>query len=169
MGQTYTFIQADVSNYFHPLGFAYFPDGAHDNKNELEPVVSEGTSDCASNATCPAPMYHSTGLGGYLGSYSNDPDVAPVTTDEEDFGLDHYEPLFYYPLREWLGFGNFSIKLRFDDDTYSNDLFYFCHVRTPYSSCPPTRRIGDCQSAGSNVDNVVVLLSRLPHSSLLLL
>lgn len=40
IGQVYTFVQADRSNYMHPLGFAYFPDGAHVDKNELEPVVS---------------------------------------------------------------------------------------------------------------------------------
>jgi hypothetical protein len=135
IGQTYTFIQADVSNYFHPLGFAYFPDGAHDDKPELEPAVSGGSSPppCASNATCPAPMYHRAGR--YLGAYSNDPDVAPVTVGVEDFGLDSYEPLFYYPLREWLALGNFSIKLRFDDEAYGSDLFYFCHVRLS-RTCP---------------------------------
>jgi len=25
IGQTYTFLQKDITNYFHPLGFAYFP------------------------------------------------------------------------------------------------------------------------------------------------
>mmetsp|Transcript_5457 Transcript_5457/g.10393 ORF Transcript_5457/g.10393 Transcript_5457/m.10393 type:complete len:109 (-) Transcript_5457:2544-2870(-) len=28
-GVTYIFSQKDKTNYFHPLGFAYYPDGAH--------------------------------------------------------------------------------------------------------------------------------------------
>jgi hypothetical protein len=40
VGQVYTFYQTDRSNYMHPLGYAYFPDGAHEDMNELEPVVS---------------------------------------------------------------------------------------------------------------------------------
>ena len=38
IGQSYTFVQADISNWMHPMGFAYFPDGAHDDKDELEPA-----------------------------------------------------------------------------------------------------------------------------------
>ena len=60
IGKTYNFIQADRTNYyFHPLGFAYFPDGDHAGADELEPgIVPPGSSsDCATNMTCPAPMY----------------------------------------------------------------------------------------------------------------
>ena len=52
--------------------------------------------------TCPAPMYF---LGDkYLGTYSNDMSLASVTTNEDNFGLDDYEPLFFYPLPEWSEF-----------------------------------------------------------------
>ena len=36
VGKTYRFIQEDKSNYYHPLGFAYHPDGAHVGKEEVE-------------------------------------------------------------------------------------------------------------------------------------
>lgn len=36
VGRTYVFIQEDRSNFYHPLGFAYFPDGAHVGKDEVE-------------------------------------------------------------------------------------------------------------------------------------
>jgi len=39
-GVTYIFDQGDQSNYYHPLGLAYYADGAHDDVDELEPVVS---------------------------------------------------------------------------------------------------------------------------------
>jgi len=126
LGETYTFDQSDISNYYHPLGFAYFPDGDHVGMKELEPAVTEGTSDCAASVTCPAPMYFRGDT--YLGSYSNIPEVKNNTEDEYDFGLDKYEPVFAYPLTEWAGHKPFSVKLRFDDDTYGLDLFYFCHV-----------------------------------------
>lgn len=130
IGQTYTFNQEDVSNFYHPLGFAYFPDGAHASKPELEPTVSNAPNgDCASTMTCPAPMYY---VGDdYLGKYSNLPEVG-VTENESDFGLGKYEPHFIYPLEEWASFnkyGGFNVKLRFDDFNYEKDLFYFCHVR----------------------------------------
>ena len=36
------FDQLDPSNWFHPLGFAYHPDGAHDGVDELEEGVGNG-------------------------------------------------------------------------------------------------------------------------------
>lgn len=126
VGETYTFDQADRSNYFHPMGFAYGPDGAHAGAPELEPTVSNSDSRCARDASCPAPMYFLEDE--YLGTYSNIRHVLPATTGENDFGLDSYEPLFFRPIPDWTSYGNFSIKLRFDDESHTDDLFYFCHV-----------------------------------------
>lgn len=83
---------------YHPLGFAYFPDGAHAAVDELEPGIAPpgSSSTCADDMTCPAPMYY---IGDeYKGSYSNNGDLNPVTTGEDNFGLDDYEPLFFRPL-----------------------------------------------------------------------
>jgi hypothetical protein len=78
-------------------------------------------------------MYYQNGAS--LGKYNNLPttDTAVqttkvLTTGEEDFGLDFYEPKFFHPLGDWLGYGKFEILLRFDVDDYDKDLFYFCHV-----------------------------------------
>ena len=128
IGETYTFIQKDVSNFYHPLGFAYYPDGAHVDKEELEPgiTMSQG-NECAANMTCPAPMYLLNGEP--LGTYSNDATVLPLSADEDNFGLDDYEPRFFLPIGDWVAEGEFSIKLNFNDATYDKDIFYFCHVR----------------------------------------
>ena len=130
LGETYTFNQAHRTNYFHPIGFAYYADGAHDDVDELEPgITPPGSSTaCADALSCPAPMYFRNGT--YLGTYSNIPDVANVTTEEDNFGLDDYEPLFFRPIPEWAGFGDFEVKLRFDVDDFTQDVFYFCHVST---------------------------------------
>ena len=47
-GVTYKFIQEDSTNYYHPLGFAYGPDGALDDQDELEPGVSDFSVVCIS-------------------------------------------------------------------------------------------------------------------------
>ena len=128
VGQTYTFLQTDRSNYYHPMGFAYFPDGALGGREELEPSIALGQdTSCATNQTCPAPMYFLNDE--YLGDYSNQPRVQPRTMGTNNFGLDEYEPLFLRPLPEWTALGDFSIQLKFDDPSYEQDLFYFCHVR----------------------------------------
>jgi hypothetical protein len=116
------------------MGFAYYPDGDHDGKIELEPTVawnsdtisaqqqdsnsSTGvTNPCVATATCPTPMYYEGST--FLGNWSD------LT---QSFGLDAYESLFGHPIGEWNG-RNFSVRLNFDDDTYGQDIFYFCHVR----------------------------------------
>lgn len=41
-GETYVFDQLNSTNWFHPLGFAYLPDGAHEGVDELEEGVGNG-------------------------------------------------------------------------------------------------------------------------------
>jgi hypothetical protein len=122
-----TLPQRDRTNWYHPLGFAYFPDGAHDGKDELEPgIVPPGSaSTCGEDMSCPAPMYLRN--GGYLGDYSN-LNSTEKTQNKTDFGLDHYEPLFFHPIGDWLGYELFEILLTFDVEDFNDDMFYFCHV-----------------------------------------
>jgi len=127
VGEVYTFDQSDNTNYYHPVGFAYFPDGAHDGVDELEPGVAQGSDlSCANDLSCPAPMYFRDGV--YQGIYSNIASELAVTTVEDDFGLDVYEPLFFRPLLEWEELGPFTVKVHFDDTGYDEDIFYFCHI-----------------------------------------
>jgi hypothetical protein len=128
IGETYTFSQAHRSNYYHPLGFSYFADGAHDEQDELEPGIApyNTSSSCADTLSCPSPMYIMNGT--YLGTYSNIPAVLDITEGEDNFGLDEYEPLFFRPLREWAGFGKFEVRIRFNVEDFTKDIFYFCHV-----------------------------------------
>lgn len=140
MGKTYRFVQADRSNWYHPLGFAYYADGAHNDVDELEPgIAPPGVSavsgsvsktlntTCAKDLSCPAPMYFQNGT--YLGKYSNDRSIMNVTTGEDDFGLDHYEPLFFHPPPQWTEYGEFSVTLLFPEIAgFQGDIFYFCHI-----------------------------------------
>jgi len=129
MGKTYRFVQADRSNYYHPLGFAYYADGAHAGVDELEPGIkpSNSSSTCEADMSCPAPMYFLNDE--YYGTYSNNVDLAAKSAGEENFGLDDYEPLFFHPLGKWVGYGQFDVYLKFDADTdFMEDIFYFCHI-----------------------------------------
>jgi hypothetical protein len=117
MGETYMFVQEDLSNWYHPMGFAYFPDGDHAGKDELEPSITQSGSDCATTSTCPTPRYFRDGV--FLGN----PD------DSADFGLDVYENEFFREIVDWRKVGVYSIELNFDDVAYDKDIFYFCHVR----------------------------------------
>jgi hypothetical protein len=127
IGETYTFVQEDRSNYYHALGFSYFPDGAHASLDELEPGITQTDGNtCADTLNCSAPMYFQDDA--YLGVYSNIPELVAETTGEDDFGLNAYEPLFFRSPPEWTSFGTFNVKLRFTDDNYDKDIFYFCHV-----------------------------------------
>jgi hypothetical protein len=99
--------QAGRSNYFHPLSFAYFANGAHDNEDELEPgIVPPGSaSTCDRDNSYPAPMYYKNGV--YLGKYSTLPifddgnSTIPIEISQnkeladDGFGLDHYEPKLF--------------------------------------------------------------------------
>jgi len=127
INRTYKFDQSDKSNWYHLIGFAYEADGAHTGVDELEPVIAPGDSNCAETTSCPAPMYYKDGK--YTGVYSNNPDLLPATTGEDDFGLDTVEPEFFHPLGEWLGYGSYETYLNFDT-TYDKDIFYFCHVHS---------------------------------------
>jgi hypothetical protein len=77
-GATTKFIQNDASNWMHPLGFAYEPDGAHKGVNELEPTLAGAagvTDGCTATKTCDAPMYYfPDGSGGskYVGAAGGD-------------------------------------------------------------------------------------------------
>jgi len=128
VGRTYLFDQSDKSNWYHLIGFSYEADGAHVGVNELEPGIAPGGSDCAATLSCPAPMYWQDSV--YTGVYSNIESLVPVTTGEDDFGLDAVEPRFFHPLGDWEAYGPFVTALNFDDVNFNEDIFYFCHVHS---------------------------------------
>ena len=129
-GSTYVFDQADGSNWYHPLGMAYFPDGAHTGVDELEPGIAQtgGSTTCAAGNTCQAPMYYKNGV--FTGTTYDNTAATPVGGD--DFGLDVYEPEFFYPKDQWSE-NLYFVALTVTDTTYAKDLFYFCHIHAGMS------------------------------------
>merc|ERR1719482_2196824 len=129
-GETYIFDQADGSNWYHPLGMAYFPDGAHAGVDELEPGIAQtgGSTTCAAGNTCQAPRYFKD--GNFAGTTYDNTAATPVGGD--DFGLDNYEPEFFIPKGDWLA-TKYKVELTITDTAYATDMFYFCHIHAGMS------------------------------------
>merc|ERR1719271_331311 len=129
-GETYIFDQADGSNWYHPLGMAYFPDGAHTGVDELEPGIAQtgGSTTCAAGNTCQAPRYFKD--GSFAGTTYDNTAATPVGGD--DFGLDNYEPEFFIPKGDWLA-TKYKVELTITDTAYATDMFYFCHIHAGMS------------------------------------
>jgi hypothetical protein len=118
-GITYTFTQSDPSNWFHPLGFAYAPDGAHFDRPELEFPNPAGCADaafaCDPGVAQQAPLYGIDGVyAGFTASWLAD-------------GLDTYEPAFQVDEAIWAEHA-YSVQLTIPVGTRTSTLFYFCHV-----------------------------------------
>lgn len=116
MGVEYVFKQGNETNHWHPLGFAYFPDGAHKDVDELEPGISQTGSACVEDESCQTPLYYLNGE--FLGNGS------------ADFGLDNYEPDFFLPRQTWIEQGEYEVRLTLDEPL---DTFYFCHIHNEMS------------------------------------
>lgn len=115
IGQTITFDQTDVSNWYHPVGFAYAPDGAHgDDWGADENPEVEGADQLT---------YKING---------------EVTTCEDvgTTGLDCYEPEFFYPYGDWQAKGysaELTITQELADASNGGVLYYFCHIHSKMS------------------------------------
>merc|ERR1712161_101740 len=125
--------------WYHPMGFAWYVDGAHVDADELEPTIAPpndtGIYNCCTGKCyyssgppdCPSPRYRLDG--------------APITkasASGEDFGLDDYEPRFFYPFADWVDQGTFSVfapsvSNTANIDPNDNDFFYFCHIHAGMS------------------------------------
>jgi len=115
IGQTITFDQTDSTNWYHPVGFAYRPDGAHgDDWGADENAEVEG-------------------LGELL--YKIDGE-ATTCEDAGDTGLDCYEPEFFYPYGDWQA-KIYAAELTITPDVAAASLggviYYFCHIHSKMS------------------------------------
>ena len=115
IGQTLTFDQSHPTNWYHAVGFAYAPDGAHgDDWGADENPEIEGAGELT-----------------YLidGAVTTCPDVG-------DTGLDCYEPEFFYPRGDWMS-KTYSAELTITPDVAAASnggvLYYFCHIHSKMS------------------------------------
>eukprot|EP00435_Cladocopium_sp_Y103_P020821 s4283_g5.t1 len=115
IGQTYTFDQTDPSNWYHAIGFAYFPDGAHGatwGADERAEVEAKGEL-----------LYKIDG-------------AATTCPDAGDTGLDCYEPEFFYPRGDWMAkkyTAELTITQAMADQSHGGVIYYFCHIHSKMS------------------------------------
>ena len=82
---------------------------------------------CVKSQTCPAPTYYIDGVypGGYVQPNNTSVDVGS-NTNQEDFGLDDYEPTFFYPASDWNA-AEYEVRLFIPIDsfnyTYNSECF----------------------------------------------
>jgi hypothetical protein len=103
-GKTYAFIQEKIDNWYHPLGFAYYPDGALADHAVVCPDADIDPADGC-------PEIEGDNLQYFINNRLSD--------------LDTYEPAFTLPLGDWHS-EVFYVKLDVDEDV--KEIFYFCHI-----------------------------------------
>jgi plastocyanin len=115
IGQTIVFDQTDPTNWYHPVGFAYEPDGAHGSTwggAELPEVEGAGQL-----------QYKIDG-------------AIPTCADAGDTGLDCYEPEFFFPREEWMTKkykAELTVTQAVADKSHGGVLYYFCHIHSKMS------------------------------------
>merc|ERR1719238_2398021 len=115
IGTTYTFDQSHASNWYHAVGFAYYPDGAHGETwggEERDEVEGSGEL-----------QYKIDGAN-------------PTCADAGDTGLDCYEPEFFAPRSEWMTktyTAELTITQEMADRSHGGVLYYFCHIHSKMS------------------------------------
>jgi len=139
-GKTYKFDQTHVSNWMHPIGLAYYPDGAHADKPELEleqEPPSGASAGCAATATCDSPKYFGGKDGtSYLGGAADTVLTSKAHgffagVTDGGFGLDTYEPQFKFPLAMWQN-NKYNVQVKITDPG-TKLFFYFCHIHNKMS------------------------------------
>merc|ERR1712159_752151 len=129
-GVEYTFVQEDVSNWYHPLGLAYYPDGAHTGVPELEEPTPEDCNEAEymcnpGDGVQQAPLYCINGECEAMSDWNNG-----VTS-----GLDVYEPRFQIPEDQWEeeGEASYAVKFTIPTDSKTAEFYYFCHIHSGMS------------------------------------
>ena len=135
IGKTYHFDQTHHTNWYHPLGFGYFPDGAHgktwgaEERAEIDAATARGGG-----------FFYGSAL-----SYR-------INNVESDNNLEDYEQQFFWPRDEWLQ-RKYTVELKITDEiareaaNHGGVLYYFCHVHSKMSG--KLRITGNYQKDGS--------------------
>jgi len=114
IGHVHTFDQTDDTNWYHPVGLAFYPDGAHgadwggEERAEVE--------------------------GPYL-NYKID-GAATTCPEAGDTGLDCYEPEFFYPRAVWsekIYTAELNVTQELAEASCGGVIYYFCHIHSKMS------------------------------------
>jgi len=131
-GETYTLVQHDITNWMHPLGLAYYPDGAHGFEQfqevpELEFPTPQVCDQVQFNCN-PGKDVKQAPLYGIDGVYETFDDWNNGVTS----GLDVYEPAFKVLQEQWIK-RNYSVQITVPLESKTKEFFYFCHIHSGMS------------------------------------
>jgi len=143
-GQKYYFVQSDESNWYHPVGFAYEVGGAHNTC--ACPADAPDCPNIAIEGECPE--LGGEGVNGTMSTIQYITKTVAVKgppEDESGFGLDAYEPFFFYPFGDWYeGCGGadapchvefeVSDPSQFPEGKPRKYVYYFCHIHPGMSA-----------------------------------
>jgi len=149
-GVTYTFVQHHNTNWMHPLGLAYYPDGAHGYQQlqevpELEHPTPTTCNQVQFNCN-PGDGVKQAPLYGIDEVYETFEDWNNGVTS----GLDVYEPAFKVPQDQWKDH-KYSLKLTVPQESKTKELFYFCHIHSGMSGL--IRVIDPAENSNNLVQN----------------
>lgn len=147
-GVEYTLLQEAPTNWMHPLGLAYYPDGAHGFLEYAEvPELEHPTPDTCDEeqflcnpgpGVVQAPLY---GIDGVFETFSD-------WNNGSSGGLDVYEPSFQVPQDQWAEH-QYAVRISVPIESRTQTLFYFCHIHSGMSG--PMRVEDPVSSANSLV------------------
>ena len=131
-GVTYTLVQHNITNWMHPLGLAYYPDGAHGYQQfEEVPELEFPTPDICDQVqfSCnPGPEVKQAPLYGIDDVYESYDDWNNGVSG----GLDVYEPAFKVPQDQWQEH-KYSVRITVPEESKTKEFFYFCHIHSGMS------------------------------------
>jgi len=131
-GVTYTLVQHDITNWMHPLGLAYYPDGAHGFQQFVEvPELEYPTPQVCNELqfSCnPGEEVKQAPLYGINEVYETFEDWNNGVSG----GLDVYEPAFKIPQDQWKE-QNYTVMITIPIESKTKEFFYFCHIHSGMS------------------------------------
>eukprot|EP01052_Picozoa_sp_SAG31_P004229 SAG31_NODE_173_length_21354_cov_16.826112_22_plen_664_part_00 len=148
IGTTYTFDQTDETNWYHPIGFAYYPDGAHGGRTELMDDAgceafcateagagcTEGCSECDSGCDSSGAVSYQID-DGWTGTWA-EVGLASNTGTNTTIFVPGYEPEFFIPKDQWLR-KHYRVQLTITGAVLKRaqggEIFYFCHIHNRMS------------------------------------
>jgi len=149
IGETLVLDQADHTNWFHPLGFSFLPDGFHGENWDSEPPkgvevgkLDNGGDDLNYDAKF---RYYINGVNDQCGRVNR---------------YDCYVDAFFMPKSDWT---NSSFRVELDitqelaDKSHGGVIFYFCRIHSKTSGRIIIRNADGTQAKGKSGQNSPVL------------
>jgi len=145
IGETLVFNQSDHTNWFHPLGFSFLPDGPHGPNWDSAPPVGVEVGKLDSGEDDPA---YDSKLRYY---------IAEVNECERLNRYDCYKDAFFTPKSDWVQ-SSYRVELDITQDladmSHGGVIFYFCRIHSKMSGRIIIKNTDGTQATGKPGEKV---------------